>query len=463
MPKKAVAIYLLLALLGAMIFVYFTFPRNKDEMPRSENQRPFPSAPGPNDLPPATVPHPDTPKPSLPDSGPKLRVMAWAAGDDASALSAQLDAFAAKTGVRSTLTLAPDAATYQRELQDALTSAEPPDVCLVDARDFSGLDPEHELAPLAEPAGDAPRSLAAFLAGGRLRAMPDEFSVEMLFFHAHDFDRAGIAWPGRHWTWDMLEATARALASLQLKDDAGQPIYPLELPADFDFWNILCMQAGHPALDHTSWHLADADGRDSRLRGLGLIHEFFHDLAVTAPMPEKGPPGAYFAGGHASMLIAPSEFAATLPKDSYGLTLLPVDLCRASLAQVDGWAVTTRSLQPEAASVLAQFLATRPVHAGWSPAQVPTQAVADDVAMRYEALDQSLLPRLEPRTEQLAQLLDEQIAGFARDGDAATAENLDARIESEYLAGYAPEAERRAAGHAATVAPRTDGPALRGL
>ena len=44
MPKKAVAIFFLAAFIGAAIFVYFTFPRTKDEMPKSNNQRPYPSS-----------------------------------------------------------------------------------------------------------------------------------------------------------------------------------------------------------------------------------------------------------------------------------------------------------------------------------------------------------------------------------------------------------------------------------
>jgi ABC-type glycerol-3-phosphate transport system substrate-binding protein len=462
MPRKAVALYFFLALVGAAIFVYFTFPRTRDEIPHSENQRPFPSSPGPNGIPvPENVPAPNTPKPVVP--GPNLRVMAWANGDEAHALQAQLDAFASATGMQPVLTVAPDAATYRRDLQTALTSDTPPDVCLVEARDFSGLDPAHELVPLTPPDGLARRSVTAFVIDGKVRAVPDEFSVDLLFYHPHDFDRGGLAWPGRHWTWDMLEAMARALASLQLKDNAGAPIYPLELPANFDFWNILCTQAGHPALDRDTWHLADADGRDSRMRGLDLIHQFFHELSVTAPITDDAAPGRYFSQGRASLLIAPSELAATLPKDSFGVTLLPADLCRASLARVDGWAVTTRSIRPDAARSLAEFLARNPIHNGWSSAQVPPENADEDVAVHYDALDQALLPRVVPRTARLAQLLDEQIALFAREDEPATSANLDERIESEYLAGYASDAERHAADHSATVAPRGSTPGLRGL
>ena len=113
-PKKAVAIFFLLAFLGAALFVYFTFPRTKDEIPTSNNQRPFPSVPepspnAPNGVPvPETVPHPNTPK--VPP-GPTLRVMAWASGPDAQRLEAEADAFGAATGRRAVIvTVLPDSA-----------------------------------------------------------------------------------------------------------------------------------------------------------------------------------------------------------------------------------------------------------------------------------------------------------------------------------------------------------------
>ena len=123
MPKKAVAVFFLLAFLGAVIFVYFTFPRTKEEIPTSNNQRPFPSlpAPGPNvpnGVPvPETVPHPNTPK--MPP-GPTLRVMAWASGAEAKVLEAEADAFGAATGRHASLTIDSDVTAYRRDLQQAL-------------------------------------------------------------------------------------------------------------------------------------------------------------------------------------------------------------------------------------------------------------------------------------------------------------------------------------------------------
>ncbi|HEY0256253.1 MAG TPA: extracellular solute-binding protein, partial [Candidatus Methylacidiphilales bacterium] len=393
MPKKAVFIFFLLAFLGAALFIFFTFPRTKEEIPASNNQRPFPSAPGPNNMPgPESVPHPNTPNPQ---HGPTLRVMAWAASNEVKAIRSEADAFEAATGNRASFTIESDMATYQHDLQQAIASETPPDVCLIGAHDFSGLDPARDLADATPAPGTAPRSIAAFTVGGAVKAAPDEFSVDVLFYNPDHFDRAGIGYPDRHWNWDILEAMSRALASLNLKDDLGEPVYPLELPADFDFWNILCTQAGHPALDLDVWHLSDTESRESQMRALDFIPDLFHQLTITAPLQKThAPPGRLFAQQRASLLIAPSQLTASLPKFHYAFTLLPSDISRASLARVNGWAVTARSSQPEAARALALFLARQPVHTGWSSVQKPLDDTGPE-ATCYEALGQAILPRIE--------------------------------------------------------------------
>ncbi len=431
MPRKAVAIYLLLALLGAAIFVYLTFPRTKDQIPTSNNQRPFtePTSPNPGNAPvPETPPHPTTP---APQHGPTLRVMAWASPSEAQALSDQLDAYGAQTGWYASLTVLNDEASYRREVAAALASATPPDVCLVDARDFSGVDPGRDFGSVTPDAGAAPRSVDAFTVDGFEKAFPAEFSVDLLFFDPADFNRAGIAPPGPHWNWDILQAMAHALGTLKQTNAAGEPIYPLEVPADFDFWNLLCTQAGHPALESGTWHLSDSGGRDAELRSLGLIRDFFGDRNATAPLAANGSePGRYFGQQRAAMMIGPSELVATLPNFGYQVTALPRDMCAASLARVNGWATAAHSAQPGAAQALAAWLAQRPVHAGWS--RVRTDAARDGFSEICQAeLAASVIPRLGARDAQLARFLDDQIQQLARPG-GSDPDRLYARIQAEY-------------------------------
>jgi hypothetical protein len=229
---------------------------------------------------------------------------------------------------------------------------------------------------------------------------------------------------------------ARALGSLQMRTDSGETVYPLELPADFDFWNVLCTQAGHPALDAGTWHLTDADSKDAEMRSLDFIHNFFHDLTVTAPLPANGAqPGRYFGQQRAVMLIGPSELVASLPDFGYQITDLPRDMCAASLARVDGWAVGIRSPQKEAAQALAAFLALQPLHAGWT--SVRTDTARDGFSQICQAaLAASVIPRISPRDAQLARFLDDQIEYLARHADGDDTGQLYARIQAEYQSDF---------------------------
>ena len=148
----------------------------------------------------------------------------------------------------------------------------------------------------------------------------------MLFYNELHFDRAGIGYPDRHWTWDVVEGIARALGSLRMKNDAGQPIYPLELPLILIFGTFSARKRGTRRSTSGSGTSLAHDTRESQMHALEWIHLFFCGLTVTAPPTKPGRmPGALFARQRSSLLIAPSDFAAALPKFRYAFTLMPAD------------------------------------------------------------------------------------------------------------------------------------------
>ena len=430
MPKKAVAIFFIAAFLGAVLFVYLTFPRTKDEIPQSNNQRPFlPAAPEPGGVPvPEPGPAPNTPK--LP-SGPKLHVMTWASPEEAQTLHARADAFTAASGREVALTIDSTPEAYRKDLQAAIITSSPPDVCLISSRDFCGLDPTRQLAQVTPLPGSAPRSLAAFTVDTRIKAIPTEYSVDVLYYNPVYFDQAGLGYPGPHWNWDILESIARALTSLKLKDAAGEPAYPLELSPSFDLWNVLCAQDGHPALDLNHWHIADDGTKDIQLRALFLIHHLFQELSVTAPVtPATETPGHYFALQRVAIFIGSSDLTASLPNFPYRYTILPSDITRASQAQVNGWAVTARAPDSDAAQALATYLASRPLHNGWSSVLKPSPNDAS-ANLCYQALSQALIPRIDAKSAPLAQFVDQQILLLSQNFNSKTDDTYD-NIQQEF-------------------------------
>jgi len=220
---------------------------------------------------------------------------------------------------------------------------------------------------------------------------------------------------------DILEADARALESLKLKDAAGEPVYPLELPADFDFWNILCTQAGHPALDLGVWHLGTPTRRNRKCAPSISFTRSSRNSASPRRCRKRRAAGTALRATTRLAFDRPSDLTSTLPKFGYRFTLLPSDMQRASLARVNGWAVTAQSTQTEAARALAGYLACQPVHAGWRSVQMPFDArIGDEYC--YEALGQALVPRIEPKTARMAQFLDQQINLLARNSQQKTDE-----------------------------------------
>jgi ABC-type glycerol-3-phosphate transport system substrate-binding protein len=367
--------------------------------------------------------------------------MAWASPAEAQALDAELDAYGAPDGWPASLTLANDEATYRRDLAAAVAAGSPPDVCLIDARDFSGLDPARDLASLPPIDGAHARSIGAFTVDGAVKAEPAEFTVDLLFFNPACFNRAGLAPPGPHWNWDVLESIARALTSLNLKTAQGAPIYALELPADFDLWNMLCTQAGHPALDAGTWHVTDLDSRDAEMRSLDFIHQTFQNFSVAAPLAREGAaPGRYFGQQQAAMMIGPSDLVAQLPNFGYQVTELPRDMAAGSLACVRGWSVSAQSPHPDAAARLAAFLARRPLHAGWTGVQAG--AVSDGFSRICQAvLAGAVIPRVGARDAAMAHFLNHAIDQLARQSGADT-NQLYGRIQAEYETQYPEDAPK---------------------
>ena len=265
------------------------------------------------------------------------------------------------------------------------------------------------------------------------------FRSMSFFYNSSQFDQAGIGYPGPPDMGHSRGRCAEALDSLKLKDASGRGIYPLELPADFDFWNLLCAQAGHPALDLGVWHLADPETEGlRRMRALDFIHEIFPGTGASRPpLPKAGePPGRLFIQQRASLLMPRLLIvAAVMSSFQYSFTLLPRDMAQASLAQVNGWAVPGK-IVARRRRCCARWRPTSPPSRYTRDAELRSKKVAEDVprpsaAFATRRSGQAVIPRLEPKTEKMAQFLDQQINLLARNSQMKT-DALYTKIQAEY-------------------------------
>jgi multiple sugar transport system substrate-binding protein len=129
-------------------------------------------------------------------------------------------AYERKTGQKVRLVPVPDRKGHLQKLATAFAAGRPPAVWLVNHRNLGGflrpgaLEPVEsrlgtEGAPRREDLLDVP--LAAFTFRGRLQCMPQNASSLVVYVNRDRFREAGVAPPGRDWSYRELLAAARAL------------------------------------------------------------------------------------------------------------------------------------------------------------------------------------------------------------------------------------------------------------
>jgi multiple sugar transport system substrate-binding protein len=104
-------------------------------------------------------------------------------------------------------------------LATAFSGGEPPDIFLVNFREYSQFAVLGAIAPLGpfvEEAGidlDSyyPQPLEAFTFEGELMCMPQNISSLVVYYNTDLFEQAGLDPPAEGWTWDDFRATAQAL------------------------------------------------------------------------------------------------------------------------------------------------------------------------------------------------------------------------------------------------------------
>jgi hypothetical protein len=121
------------------------------------------------------------------------------------------------------------------------------------------------------------------------------------------------------------------------------------------------------------------------------------------------------------------------------MTVLPRDLTPSTLASVNGWAVTAKSTQADAALALGQYLSDRAVHSGWTSIQPPPADADEDTpaVVCHQALSRAVVPRVDSNTVRTAVFLDQQLNALAHN-PAQTPEALYAKIQAHLQAPSSP-------------------------
>jgi multiple sugar transport system substrate-binding protein len=191
--------------------------------------------------------------------------------------SAVIDAFEdANPDIDVTLVEVADKDDHLQKLATAFAAGDPPDIFLVNFREYSQFVVRGAIEPFAnhierqEINLDAyyPQPVEAFTYDGELQCMPQNISSLVVYYNTQLFDRAGLKHP-RAWSWDEFRSTAMTLT----KDDVhGLGIDPEIIRLAPFIWS-----AGGDIVDDldspTRFTLDTADAREALDYVVGLVRD----------------------------------------------------------------------------------------------------------------------------------------------------------------------------------------------
>jgi multiple sugar transport system substrate-binding protein len=129
-------------------------------------------------------------------------------------------AYERKTGRQVELIEVADRDAHVQKLTTSFAGGDPPDVFLVNYRNYAGFADRGVLEPVGprlEASGKLaraefyPQPLEAFTFDGRLQCMPQNVSSLVVYYNRDRFRAAGLADPASDWTFAELTTAARAL------------------------------------------------------------------------------------------------------------------------------------------------------------------------------------------------------------------------------------------------------------
>jgi multiple sugar transport system substrate-binding protein len=244
-------------------------------------------------------------------------------------------------------------------LATSFAAGSPPDVFLINYREYAQFVARGALAPAGPPlerlgvrmADYYRQPVEAFTYRGALQCMPQNISSLVVYYNRALFDRAGVAYPKAGWTWEQFAATARRLTG---GDAHGLGMEPsLIRAAPFVWSNGGTVTTGEPP----RLTLNTPPAREAL--------EFL--LGLRPAMPDKTELAAQdletrFTGGKLAMLLS-SRRDTPLFREVDGLDFdvapLPVQNQPAGILHSDGYCVAAKSGRQDAAARFIAFAVGR--------------------------------------------------------------------------------------------------------
>jgi multiple sugar transport system substrate-binding protein len=193
---------------------------------------------------------------------------------------------------------------YWTKLQTMIAGGNAPDVFELNYENFVTYAESGRLlntTPIAKadrtfkPATYYPRAYQAFQLRGRQYALPETFSVVLLFYNKDLFRKAGVALPTKSWRWKHEIAAAKQLT------DRAQGIWGDFQPVQFwEYYKVLAQNNG------TFFNAAKTRTTFNGTRGVAALNWLLNKTRLHGVMPTKGEMGglddtALFKSGRLAM------------------------------------------------------------------------------------------------------------------------------------------------------------------
>jgi multiple sugar transport system substrate-binding protein len=295
-----------------------------------------------------------------------LKMSVWGSDLDSQVYQKRLDLFMAKNpNIKVELVYIPS--DYSQKVQTMIAGGTSPDILqvaedvhaysgkgqIISLNDFvakSGLD-------LKTRYGETGGLTPAYSMGGNLYAMPDRGGALILYYNKDIFDKAGISYPTKDWTWtEFLDATQK----LTVKDGDTVTQYGFAAGGWWPWWMSFIYMNGGAVLDASGKPVVNSPEAVEAI-------QFYNDLVYkyhVAPSPEDyanlgtNSPDPLFAQGKVAMSTTGFWGIGGLKDATFNWDIAPLfkNKVNATVVFGSGFSISKDCKNPEAAWKVIEFL-----------------------------------------------------------------------------------------------------------
>jgi multiple sugar transport system substrate-binding protein len=263
----------------------------------------------------------------------------------------------------------PGQSDYYRKITTDFAANAPPDVFLINYRQFGQYAARGALAPVAPDlaasetiASDeyAPVALDAFMFGGEQVCMPQNVSSLVVYYNVDLFTANGVPLPEPGWTWDEFVAAAEALTQDTDGDGRTDQFGVAVEQSMYRVVSFVWSAGGEVVddLDHPTTLTLDTPEAIAGIEAFVSLGASGHDVVPTEEEAAAEDDGDRFMRGGAAMFLQSRREVPTLRQIegfAWDVAPLPVIAEPATVLHSDAFCIAAAAEHPEAVWAFVEF------------------------------------------------------------------------------------------------------------